>query len=165
MSESCQSHKCFICLRPKYVFTIALYVFYKAIVNWKVNMLTHLVAPYHVQTTRDVRDLNMYSECKSRVEARPLAAVWGPYIQFLILTLLNQWGISSTPVLLLPPCPPPFPALWTSQDPWGHQNVNWASNLLFHLPLSVMITKNQCRNNGIRNIWLILCTVSFWYCS
>ncbi len=118
------------------------------------NMLTHLVAPQCGQATRDAGVLYMYSECKSRAEARPLAAVWGPHIQFLIYTLVSQRGVS-------PNLPPPstltplYPALWTSQNPWGHQNVNWASNLLFHLPLFVTIIRYQCRNNRTRNIWLI----------
>lgn len=34
------------------------------------NVLTHLVAPYRGQATRDVGVLNMYSECKSSAEAR-----------------------------------------------------------------------------------------------
>lgn len=73
------------------------------------NVLTHLVAPYRGQATRDVRVLNMYSVCKSKAEARPLAAVWGPHIQFLILTLVRQRGVPPTS-LLLPPCPPPPPS-------------------------------------------------------
>lgn len=85
-------------------------------------------------------------------------AIWGPHIQFHILALVSQCSISPTS-LLLPTCPPSFPALRTSQDPQAQQNVNWASNLLFHLLLSVMITKNQCQNNGNRSVWFILYTI------
>lgn len=108
------SIKCFIGLRPKYIITTASYLlFHKPGLHWKVKFL------YCGQATRDVRVLNMHSECKSRAEARPLAAVWGPHIQFLILTLVSQRGVSPSSLLLLP-CPPPFPCpldLWEPQGP------------------------------------------------
>lgn len=124
------------------------------------NVLTHLVAPYRGQATRDIGVLNMYSECKSSAEARaprgclrPPHSIPRPHI--------------SKPAGRFPNLPPPpsspTHALWTSQNPWGHQNVNWASNLPFHLLLSVMIIKYQCRNNGIENIWIVPQTVSFRY--
>lgn len=70
--------QCFICLRPT-VYTLSLQLHHIYFISpayiERSNVLTHLVAPYCGQATRDIRVLNMYSECKSRAEARPLAAV------------------------------------------------------------------------------------------
>lgn len=142
-------------LSPKCVFTVEWDLFHEPGLRWKVkrdNSCSSSLLLSNHQTHRLWICIQRVKDMGPGRGPSALAAVWGPHIQFL--TLVSQRGISPN----LPP-----PPLWTPKNPRGHRNVNWASNLLFHLALSVMIIKYQRRNNGGRDIWLVLCTVSFWY--